>query len=166
MALFDGDRATNACSITADSNAAGRLDIELKDAHVITEVNVYLIGTEPDAKTVELRDAFHGETAQHYRYPNQITAITSGAQTIWRATLRWYNRTTLLECFTAQQRSVPFAFKGNCQPRTNLPSMSLRNQCAHRLWQSRAGTTDCVQTCSSVLSAPSRSAEPCRPFLR
>ena len=31
-----------------------------------------------------------------------------------------------------------------------LPPMSLRNQCAHWLWQSRAGTIDCAQIYSSV----------------
>ena len=39
-----------------------------------------------------------------------------------------------------------------------LPYLSLRNRCAHRLRQSRVGTTDCVQTRSSVLSAASRTA--------
>ena len=34
-----------------------------------------------------------------------------------------------------------------------LPYLSLRNRCAHRLWQARAGTTNCVQACSPVPSA-------------
>ena len=107
-ALFDGDRVTNAYTITGSSGNVGWLDIELQASHVISEVNVYLIGTEPTDTTVKLLDAFHGETAWHYRNPDQITQITSGGQPIWRATLRWYYVDTLLEHFTAQRFGLRF----------------------------------------------------------